>query len=398
MTGVSTLAQALRQIENIGNQQKLFGQLSEQLASGKKTQKFSGLGTDALTSVRSRTELTSLSIYTTNIKRANTTIGLSLTSIEEYQQQAREFSSSLINFVQEGSHQIGDKIFYDDPATPDEVETIHVGNTSSKVDADLQAVVDHAKNLSRYMKELLNTKEGDKYVFAGADSLEQPIKDNGTLDAAINTLISDWKNGTITTDELIADIEDRTAFSGNPNAITDTIIGYSASLSSDSAGKVFVRADENTEVDYTILANEDSLRNMIVALSVLKNDNLYPIVDVYEDGNYPGVPDAQGAPGATATEQQDNFYQLFNRLTQIVNESIDEIDQVRFRVENVRVQIAETSKSHADQKNLLQNTVSDIEDVDVNEVGLKISILRTQLDASYSATAISQQLSLVNFL
>ncbi|MGH1456393.1 MAG: flagellin [Alphaproteobacteria bacterium] len=398
MTGVSTLAQALRQIENIGNQQKLFGQLSEQLASGKKTQKFSGLGTDALTSVRSRTELTSLSIYTTNIKRANTTIGLSLTSIEEYQQQAREFSSSLINFVQEGSHQIGDKIFYDDPATPDEVETIHVGNTSSKVDADLQAVVDHAKNLSRYMKELLNTKEGDKYVFAGADSLEQPIKDNGTLDAAINTLISDWKNGTITTDELIADIEDRTAFSGNPNAITDTIIGYSASLSSDSAGKVFVRADENTEVDYTILANEDSLRNMIVALSVLKNDNLYPIVDVYEDGNYPGVPDAQGAPGATATEQQDNFYQLFNRLTQIVNESIDEIDQVRFRVENVRVQIAETSKSHADQKNLLQNTVSDIEDVDVNEVGLKISILRTQLEASYSATAISQQLSLVNFL
>ncbi len=398
MTGVSTLAQALRQIENIGNQQKLFGQLSEQLASGKKTQKFSGLGADALASVRSRTELTSINVYMTNIKRANTTIGLSLTAIEEYQQQAREFSSSLINFVQEGSHQTGDKIFYDDPATPNQVETIHVGNTSSNVDADLQAVIDHAKNLSRYMKELLNTKEGDKYVFAGADSLEQPIKDNGTLDAAVNTLISDWKSGTITTEEFIADIEDRTAFDGNPNAITDTIIGYSASLSSDSAGKVFVRADENSELDYTVLANEESLRNMVVALSVLKNENLYPIVDVYEDGNYPGVPDAFGAPGATAEEQQDNFYQLFNRLTQIVSESIDEIDQVRFRVENIRVQVAETSKSHEDQRNLLQNTVSDIEDVDMNEVALKVSILQTQLEASYSATAISQQLSLVNFL
>ncbi len=397
MTGVSTLAQALRQIENIGNQQKLFGTLSEQLASGKKTQKFSGLGTDALTSIRSRTELTSLDIYVTNIGRANTTIGLALTAIEEYQQQSREFSSTLINFVQEGSHQIGDKIFYDDPAT-EEVETIHVGNTSAEPDADLQAVVDHARNLSNYVRDLLNTKEGDNYVFAGADSLEQPIKETGTLDAAISTLITEWKNGNITTDELIADIEDRSAFDGNPNAITDTIIGYSASLSNDTAGRIFVRADERSEFDHTILANEDSLRNIVVALSVLKNENLLPIVDVYEDGNYPGAPDAQGAPGANATEQQDNFYQLFNRMTQIVNESIDEIDQVRFRVENIRVQMAETSKSHQDQKTLLQNTVSDIEDVDINEVGLKISILQTQLEASYSATAISQQLSLVNFL
>lgn len=397
MTGVSTLAQALRQIENIGSQQKAFGELSEQLASGKRTQKFSGLGTDALTSVRSRTELTSIDIYMTNITRADTTIGLVTTAIEEYQAQAREFNSTLVNFVQEGSHQLGDKIFYDDPATP-AVETIEVGNTSSNLDADLQAVIDHATNLSSYMRDLLNTKEGDNFIFAGADTLTQPINETGTLDAAISTLITEWKNGTITTDELIADIEDRSAFSGNPNAITDSVIGYSATLSTDNAGRVFVRADERSEFDYTVHANEDSLRNMVVALSVLKNENLYPIVDVYEDGVYPGTPDAQGAPGATAEEQEDNFYQLFNRLTQIVNESIDEIDQVRFRVENVRVQMHETRESHQDQKNLLQNTVSNIEDIDVNEVGLKISILQTQLQASYSATAISQQLSLVNFL
>ena len=398
MTGVSTLAQALRQIENIGNQQKLFGQLSEQLASGKRTQKFSGLGTDALTSLRSRTSLTSIDIYMTNITRADTTIDLALTSIEEYQAQANEFNDTLINFVQEGSHQMGDKIFYDDPATTNVVETIHVGNTSAKLDSSIQAVKDHATNLSTYLQDLLNTKEGDNYLFAGADTLEQPIKDTGTLDAAINTLIKDWKSGAITTDELLADLEDRTAFDGNPNALTDTVIGYSATLSSDTAGKVFVRADEHSEFDYTVLANEDSLRNMIVALSVLKNDNLYPIVDVYEDGTYPGVPDAQGAPGATATEQQDNFYQLFNRLTQIVNESVDEIDQTRFRIENVRVQMAKTNQSHQAEKTLLQNTVSDIEDVDMNEVALKVSVLKTQLEASYSATAISQQLSLVNFL
>ena len=57
MTGVSTLGQALRQIDNISAQQKLFSQLSTQMATGKKTQSYAGLNTDALTSLRSRTQL-----------------------------------------------------------------------------------------------------------------------------------------------------------------------------------------------------------------------------------------------------------------------------------------------------------------------------------------------------
>jgi len=345
MTGVSTLAQILRQIDSINTQQSAFSTLSEQLSTGKKTQKFSGLGTDALTSVRAHADLSSLDIYINNITRADTTIELSLNVIEE-----------------------------------------------------IQSVVNHATNLFGFLGELLNEKRGDSYMFAGADSLTEPFKDNGTLDSALNTLIQQWKDGAITTDEFIADINDRTAFSGNPDALTDSVIGYSSSLSSDNAGRVFVRADENSEFEYTTLANEDGFRNLMVALAVIKNENLTPITDVYTNGVYTGTPDVQGAPGANADEQKNNFYTLFNELVGIVQTSIDDLDTVRFRSETVRVQLNETQLSHVDQQNLLANTISQIEDVDTSQVAVELSVLQTQLEASYSVTSISQQLSLVNFL
>tara|TARA_R110001592_G_scaffold3525_16_gene19957 strand:+ start:855 stop:2054 length:1200 start_codon:yes stop_codon:yes gene_type:complete len=397
MTGVSTLGQALRQIENLNLQQTSLAKLSTQLATGKKSQSYSGLSTDALSSVRSRTELSSIEVYINNIKRANTTIGLTLNAVEEFQAQSGEFSNTLVNFLQEGDHLLGEDVFYDDPATPED-DAIKVGKTSSKVDTDFQAVINHAENLFGFFGELLNTQEGDRYLLAGADSLNKPFNDTGTLDTAISTLLTDWKNGSITTDDLLADLFDGTALNGNTNAITDATIGFSSTLSSNQAGDVFVRADENSEFEYTTLANDDSFRDIMVIMAVMKNENFSPIVDVYENGTYPGVPDAKGAPGTTAKEQQDSFYELYNAMTKRASAAIDEIDQTRFDLETVRVQMNETKESHVDQQELLFTTVSDIENVDTNEVAVRITTLQTQLQASYNVTAITQQLTLANYL
>lgn len=397
MTGVSTLGQALRQIENIKSQQLSFSNLSTQLATGKKTQSYAGLNTDALTSVRSRTDFTSLEVFINNINRADTTLKLSLSAIEEFQAQTENFADTLISLTQQGDHQKGDLVTFDDPATP-EVEEIIVGNTSAEIDVPLQSVINQAKSLSGFVTELLNTRDGDRFLFAGADSSEQPIRDTGTLQASLNTLITEWKNGTITTQELLADLFDGTALNGNPNAITDSTIGYSASLSNGTAGRVFVRADENSEFDYTALANEQSLRNVVVALSVFQNENLPPIVNVYEDGNFPGTPDVLGAPGSTAAEQQDSFYELYNGIMKNILESIDDVDDIRFRLETVRVQANETKETQTNQKQLLLNTISSIEDVDQNEVAVRLTTLQTQLEASFNVTSITQRLSLINFL
>lgn len=397
MTGISTLGQALRQIENLARQQTSFGELSTQLATGKRSQNYSGLGTDALTSIRSRTSLGSVEVYINNITRANSTIALSLTSLEEFQAQSGEFSNTVINFSRQGDHQEGELVRFDDPATP-EIETTVVGNTSAELDTDLTAVIDHANNLFGFLGDLLNTQEGERYLFSGADSSTPPYNDSGTLEANISTLLTEWKNGTITTDELIDDIFDGEATAENPNAITDSAVGFSSSLSGGTAGDVFLRADENAEFKYTSRANEPPLRDVLVILAVLKNENLPPVVDVYEDGNFPATPDVKGAPGVDAEEQQQNFYQLFNALTQRVSTAVDDIDKMRFRLETVRVQATETQQSHVREQQLLLNTISTVEDVDTNEVAVRLTTLQTQLEASYSVTSLTQRLSLVNFL
>ncbi|MCB1784387.1 MAG: hypothetical protein KDI13_10390 [Alphaproteobacteria bacterium] len=397
MTGVSTLGQALRQIENIKNQQTAFNTLSSQLTTGKKSLSFTGLGTDTLASTRARTSLSSLSVYASNIDRADLRINLMLNSVEEFQSQTGNISSALVNFLQEGVHQKGATITYDDPSTP-EVEETPVGMTSAESDNDLQSLIDIAGNLYDFMISLLNTKDGDRYIFGGAETLTKPLNDGGTLDAAMSSLITNWKSGSITTDELIADLTDRTATNGNADAITDTLIGYSSSLSSGTAGKVFVRADKSAELDYTTLANDQSFRDIIVALSFLKNENLPPIADVYEDGVYPGTPDAQGAPGADIEEMKENFYAVFNKVVSMVDSAIDNIDSTRFNLESVRAQMKQIADDQTNQKTLLLNVVSDIEDVDVNEVAVKINALQVQIQTSYSVTALASQLSLVNFL
>lgn len=397
MTGVSTLGQALRQIENIKIQQTSLNTLSAQLTTGKKTQSFTGLGTDTLASTRARASLASLDIYINNIERADLRINLMLGSVEEFQAQTGNISDAIVNFIQEGAHQRGSEVLYDNPSTSEVEETV-VGMTSSEIDNDFQSIVDIADNLYNFMVDLLNTKDGDRYIFGGAETLTKPLNDGGTLDAAMSSLISNWKAGTITTDDFINDLTDRTSLSGNPDAITDTLIGYSSSLSSDTAGDVFVRVDESGELNYTTLANEQSFRDIIVALSFLKNESLPPIADVYEDGVYPGTPDAQGAPGTTLEEMKDNFYRVFNHVISMVDTAMDDIDSVRFNLESVRAQMKETSGEHKNQKTLLLNVVSDIEDVDVNEVAVKINALQVQLQASFSVTALTSQLSLVNFI
>ena len=80
-----------------------------------------------------------------------------------------------------------------------------------------------------------------------------------------------------------------------------------------------------------------------------------------------------------------------------MTKALDDIDQVRFGLENTRVRLNEIKNFHSDEKNLLQSTVSDIEDVDINEVALLVNTLSIQLDASFRVTARTQQLSLVNF-
>lgn len=400
MSGVSTLGQALEQIERIKNQQLKFGMLSTQLTSGKKTQVYSGLGTGVLTSERARTDFKSVDTYINNIKNADRRIKLMLTAIEEFQKQAENFSAALTNFSQESIHQEGEVVYWDDPVTANVIENVPVGASTGDPDADFRNIQNIAGNMFEFMVSLLNMQENDRYILGGAETLTKPLDITGTLDSAITSLLTDWKDGTITTDNLIADLQDRTTTGGNLDALTDTVIGYNSVLSNGDAGKVFIRVSDTAEIEYSVIANHDAFRDIIVALSYIKSETLPPMADEVQIDPNTGLPViiTEGAPGDTTHDMKENFFAVFNRLTTMVSVAIDDIDQLRFKLEGARARMSEIKTDYANQKNLLLSTISDVEDIDANEVALSIKTLEIQLEASYRVTALTANLSLVNFL
>lgn len=404
MTSVSTMGQALNQIRLISDQNLLLSQLTNQLATGKKTQKFSGLGTDVLTSERSRSGLNTLDVYTNNIKIADRQIKTMINAIEEFKAHAENFSNALILFSQESVHQQGDEIIYDDPLTPGINENLKIGMNSAEPDVDFSSLQQFAGDIFEFMVDLLNTKDGDRYLLGGADTLNKPIVDNGTLDAAVSTLLAHWKDETLapavnlTNSELISALESRDN-SVDANAVTDTIIGYNATLSSGNVGKVFVRADEVSEVEYTVLANNQPFRDIMVALSYFKNDTLAPIADVYAEPYTAGDPTlADGAPGATLEEMKNNFFEVFNAMSGMLNQAIEDMNTTVQKLESARARLDSLRKKHAENKIALESTVADIENVDINEVAINVQMLQIRLDASYRLSALTGELSLVNFI
>lgn len=73
-------------------------------------------------------------------------------------------------------------------------------------------------------------------------------------------MIGDWGDGTITTDQFIAAYE----------STSDTVLGFSNALTSGTAGKTKVQVSDISNFDYTQLANEGPLKDIIRTLGVLK--------------------------------------------------------------------------------------------------------------------------------
>ncbi len=533
MTGVSTLGQALNRINLINDQSSLLNSLTTQLATGKKTQKFSGLGTAALTSQRARADLSSVDVYTDNISRADRRMSLMLQSIEEFKAQAQTLWDLMIGFGQESLHENDADVVYglqtvtggqdlsvfpsipalvaanapnlddpndsfditfSDPNDPLIAATItvdisdaaalagggnaavelaayinnqlaaipggapaslnasatvgvggqialrgtsnitisnegtnpisptglinlglgastsflgpehEIGVSSGKLDTEFATIQNSASDLYDFLVDLLNVQDEGRYLLGGADTTTKPLNDTGALNSKISTLLGNWQDETLppatnlSNSELISAYQSRT-FSQDVNAITDTTIGYSSALSSGNAGKIFVRVREDSELDYTVLANEEAFRDILVATAFIKNGDFSPIADVYAQPYTPGdLPIENGAPGATLSEMKDNFFAVFNDLTTTINRSIDDVDQARFRIESDRARIDQIKQAHAQEKFLFQSTIADIEDADLNQVAIEIQTLQIQLEASYTITARVSELTLVNFI
>lgn len=357
MTTISTMGQALDQIERLKVLQSNMGTLQQQIASGKKTTMFKGLGTDVIFSERARADFVQIDGYLNNITIADRRIKQMTSATQEVQNQVRNVLSALEIQTQEGEFEIG-------------------------------PVGDLAGNTLEFVYNLLNERDGDRYLFGGAETRNPPITDNGTLDSYLQAQIDDWVATSIDTDQLIDSYTDRTQ-------LTDTLIGYSTPLSSGNAKSVYVRVEDRTEIDYTVLANSEGFRDVVAVLGMISKLSTSLDEVTLESDDPPGT---VTAPGATRDEQSDNFYQLFNDLTAKLSAALDSINTDLYSLSQSQAQISQIGDNHKLEKNTLLSTIGDVEDVDLNEAAVKVSSLQIQLEASYRVTAMVNQLSLINFL
>jgi flagellar hook-associated protein 3 FlgL len=357
MVSISTSAQAQSQLNNLLQLLQQVSTLQTQTATGQKAQTFAGLGSDTLPDQQSRASLDALTNFDTNITNGQTTLGVMSSAVTKIQQQAQTVYQAMEGQIQNGNF-------------------------------DMTALHSIASNALSFIENLVNQQNGSSYVFAGADTTNQPLNNTGALDTYAQTNISQWVNGALTTDQLISSYRD-------PAQMTDNIIGYSATLSSGNARNVAIKADGDAEVDYTTLANDPTFRNIIAGITMVVNIT-GQLSQVSTTGSDPAG--TVTAPGAGADQQQQNFYKVFNNLISMISGASTGLDQISSKLGYAQASLKTIHDNHTLDKNTLQSQIADAENVDMNEVAIKLSTLQTQLQASYQVTASLAQYSLAYIL
>lgn len=289
-----------------------------QVASGRISASYAGLGTQARTSLDLRTAITHQAVWQANIDAAQGRLAVTQTALGS------------INGIAADLFAKANSLDTTDPTT--------VGTVAQSAKAALQQVA-----------ELLNSRAGDTYVFAGTDTDHPPVPntDPAVVGAAV-----------------LASTTSQAPFSSTlgPN-VPQVEVGEGQFV------RVGLLANANTLATSTAPTTGSYVRDTLTALASLA-------------GLTPG-------PGAAATAKSARDY-LSSAISALATET--------GALGNVQSSLAVRKTGLSQVSLTLSTQLSSIEEVDVAAAITKASTLQTQLQASYQIIASSRNLSLANFL
>ena len=143
---------------------------------------------------------------------------------------------------------------------------------------------------------------------------------------------------------------------------------------------VTAQVDDSTRVNYGMEANEPGLLRMIRTFGAMS-------VETYPDAD----PNAKARFDAMALRQQ-------SELSESHNSERGSIEILTMELAVAQISLNNSTERHTNYKAQLDNLLSDIETVSKEDVAMEILALQTRLQASYQATSMVSQLSLVNFI
>ncbi|UXN68870.1 hypothetical protein N8A98_16685 [Devosia neptuniae] len=163
-------------------------------------------------------------------------------------------------------------------------------------------------------------------------------------------------------------------------ALTGVVTDAAILAEGNPRQSVTAQIDDSTRVNYGLQANESGLLALMRTTAAMS-------VETYPDGD----PTATGRFDAMAERQQSALSEAHNVKRGSVEILTMELGMARSALNN-------TTTRHSNYKLQLENLLSDVETVSKENVAMEILALQTRLQASYQATSMISQLSLVNFM
>jgi flagellin-like hook-associated protein FlgL len=236
-------------------------------------------------------------------------------------------------------------------------------------------------------------------TYTGADPSSVAVAFTDTLTAGEKVSVTlKEPNGTTRTVELTAvtgkAVAGQFSISTNPDPIANAnenaenfakglklaTTEAAAAAEGNPRQSVTAQVDDSTRVAYGIEANESGLLRMIRTIGALS-------VETYPDAD----PNAKARFDAMAQRQQAE-------LSESHNSERGSIEVLTMELAVAQISINNSAERHTNYKAQLDNLLSDVETVSKEDVAMEILALQTRLQASYQATSMVSQLSLVNFI
>lgn len=335
--------------------QSELNRLQAQVASGKKSDTYSGLREDARLSLSLRqTRMTTETFTQANV--------ITKTRMEQTQ--------SVYERIKDIANEVRNATF---PAMSPANISATQGNAALRA---------HASAALQEVLQLLNTQIDGFHLFGGRKTDSPPMIDPGAVNipgtplanvsnvAAVSPLANTAGTGDTVYDNIVAHLDGTTV-----GAVTGAspVRYYSGEYSATSEALIAARIDTNADITYGINGRDNSINSVVQALYALSVTDLSPTTDA----------GFRQLAGRAAADLQTGFEGL-----------VEEIGELGVK----QTQLQELTKRQEDFLVTLDIQLGTVEDVDMATAISRLTFTQTTLEASYNMMAAMRELSLTKYI
>lgn len=345
-------------IANSASVHQQLDTLTQQVSTGLVSQTFAGLGAQASVALNLSPQITALQTYQTNIGQATGSMQVTQTAMTQIQQIAATFAADIPNLN---------------------------GLNSSEVDS----VAAQAKDALRQVADLLNTKDGNNYVFSGQDSANPAVPSgDDILSSGFYTQISAAVSGLSTNGASSTAAATLAVASSNATGTSP----FSAYLSQPvaSIGAAVVQTGDGSSAGGTVRIGLVASGNSAVVSSGTSTTGSYMRDLMRSLATLGSMSSSQVNDAGFAALVQDTG----TSLTGVVNTMAVDVGALG----STQASLTTTQTQLSDTATALTGQLSSVQDVDMATTLSKLTAVQTQLQASYKMITAENSLSLLNYL